>query len=114
MAKVYVSILPQPNYVCAVSFNIRGNSIAKRILVSQSVVTLQIMERKMFIRMLHNPIWILYVFIGVLWAWGIIAVTSVVIELNADRIYSSQDMPPIVNTIDTIPVVVLPLGSDED
>ena len=49
-----------------------------------------------------------------LWAWGIIAVTSVVIELNADRIYSSQDMPPIVNTIDTIPVVVLPLGSDED
>ena len=113
MAKVYVSILPQPNYVCAVSFNIRGNSIAKRVLVSRSVVTLQIMERKMFIRMLHNPIWILYVFIGVLWAWGIIAVTSVVIEYNADKVYNGQDMTPIVNTIDTIPVVVLPIGSED-
>ena len=113
MAKVYVSILPQPNYVCAVSLNLRGNSIAKRVLVSRSVVTLQIMERRMFTRMLHNPIWILYVFIGVLWAWGIIAVTSVVIEYNADKVYNAQDMPPIVNTIDSIPVVVLPIGSED-
>ena len=67
----------------------------------------------MFIRMLHNPIWILYVFIGVLWAWCIIAVTSVVIEYNADKVYNAQDMPPIVNTIDTIPVVVLPIGSED-
>ena len=100
--------------MCAVSLNLRGNSIAKRILVSQSVVTLQIMERKMFIRMLHNPVWILYVFIGVIWAWGIIAITSVIIDYNADKVYNAQDMPPIVNTIDTIPVVILPIGSDED
>lgn len=100
--------------MCAVSLNLRGNSIAKRILVSQLVVTLEIMERKMFIRMLHNPVWILYVFIGVIWAWGIIAITSVIIDYNADKVYNAQDMPPIVNTIDTIPVVILPIGSDED
>lgn len=68
----------------------------------------------MFIRMLHNPVWILYVFIGVIWAWGIIAITSVIIDYNADKVYNAQDMPPIVNTIDTIPVVILPIGSDED
>ena len=113
MAKVYVSILPQPNYVCAVSLNLGGNSIAKRVLVSQSVVTSQIMERNMFTRVGKNMMWLLWFMLGLIWAWGLVALVAAVMEINSRHAYENADTPAVINTVQTIPVEVYKLERED-
>lgn len=113
MAKVYVSILPQPNYVCAVSLNLEGNSIAKRVLVSQSVVTSQIMERNMFTKIGRNVVWVLWFMLGLMWAWATVAVVSWAIDMNNQHAYRHADTPAVINTVETIPVEVYKLERED-
>jgi len=55
-------------------------------------------------------------FIGIVWGWGLIAIIGVTLEVRKD-VYaihaSSQEMPEIINTIQTIPVVVYELERTE-
>jgi hypothetical protein len=51
-------------------------------------------------------------FIGIVWGWGLIAIIGVTLEIRKDTYAvhtSTQDMPEIINTVDTIPVEVYKL-----
>ena len=65
-----------------------------------------IMERDM----IDKPIqWILWFMLGLIWAWGIVAVVAVFIQHKDNVAYQKLDVPPIVNTVETIPVDVYKL-----
>jgi|TARA_R110002124_G_scaffold96616_1_gene241419 hypothetical protein len=59
---------------------------------------------------------IAFFFIGIAWGWGLIAIIGVTLEVRKD-VYaihtSTQEMPEIINTIQTIPVVVYELERTE-
>ena len=59
---------------------------------------------------------IAFFFLGIVWGWGLIAIIGVTLEVRKD-VYaihtSSQEMPEIINTIQTIPVVVYELERTE-
>ena len=51
-------------------------------------------------------------FIGIVWGWGLIAIIGVTLEVRKDTYAihtSTQEMPEIINTVDTIPVMVYKL-----
>ena len=55
-------------------------------------------------------------FIGIVWGWGLIAIIGVTLEIRKDTYAvhtSTQDMPEIINTVDTIPVMVYKLERTE-
>jgi hypothetical protein len=55
-------------------------------------------------------------FIGIVWGWGLIAMIGVTLEVRKDTYAihtSTQEMPEIINTIDTIPVMVYKLERTE-
>jgi len=55
-------------------------------------------------------------FIGIVWGWGLIAIIGVTLEVRKDTYAihtSTQEMPEIINTIDTIPVMVYKLERTE-
>ena len=55
-------------------------------------------------------------FIGIVWGWGLIAIIGVTLEVRKDThaIHTNtQEMPEIINTIDTIPVMVYKLERTE-
>lgn len=48
--------------------------------------------------------------LGLIWAWGIVAVVAVFVQQHKDNVaYQKLDVPPIVNTVETIPVDVYKL-----
>jgi len=50
--------------------------------------------------------------IGIVWGWGLIAIIGVTLEVRKDTYEvhtNTQEMPEIINTIDTIPVIVYKL-----
>ena len=55
--------------------------------------------------------------IGMIWAWALVAIFAVTLELNKDvanypkypNMTVKQEMPEIINTVDTIPVEVYKL-----
>lgn len=47
--------------------------------------------------------------LGLIWAWGIVAIVAVVLEYTDNIAYQELDVPPIVNTVETIPVDVYKL-----
>ena len=51
--------------------------------------------------------------LGLLWAWGLIAVVKVMINYNQSYIQSitQKEMPEIINTVETIPVEVYKLDN---
>lgn len=108
MAKVYVSILPQPNYVCAVSLNLGGNRLPSVFSLANRCYP-TIMERDMFRRVENKMIWVLWFMLGLIWAWGIVAVVAVFLQHKDNVAYQKLDVPPIVNTVETIPVDVYKL-----
>ncbi len=55
-------------------------------------------------------------FIGIVWGWGLIAIIGVTLEVRKDTYAvhtNTQEMPEIINTIDTIPVMVYKLERTE-
>jgi len=55
-------------------------------------------------------------FIGIVWGWGLIAIIGVTLEVRKDTYEvhtNTQEMPEIINTIDTIPVIVYKLERTE-
>jgi len=55
-------------------------------------------------------------FIGIVWGWGLIAIIGVTLEVRKDTYAihtSTQEMPEIINTVDTIPVMVYKLERTE-
>ena len=60
--------------------------------------------------MIDKPIqWILWFMLGLIWAWGIVAVVAVFLQYQDKVAYQKLDVPPIVNTVETIPVDVYKL-----
>ena len=53
--------------------------------------------------------------LGLIWAWGLIAVSNVIIDYNQSYIQSitQKEMPEIINTVETIPVEVYKLEREE-
>ena len=53
--------------------------------------------------------------LGLLWAWGLIAVVKVMINYNQSYIQSitQKEMPEIINTVETIPVEVYKLERED-
>ena len=51
--------------------------------------------------------------LGLIWAWGLIAVSNVIIDYNQSYIQSitQKEMPEIINTVETIPVEVYKLDN---
>ena len=47
--------------------------------------------------------------LGLIWAWGIVAVVAVFVQHKDNVAYQKLDVPPIVNTVETIPVDVYKL-----
>ena len=53
--------------------------------------------------------------LGMLWAWGLVAIVAVTLDFNRDtsvnytNMTTKRDMPEIINTVDTIPVEVYKL-----
>ena len=61
-------------------------------------------------------LWVAVWFVlGMLWAWGLVAIVAVTLEFNRDtsvnytNMTTKRDMPEIINTVDTIPVEVYKL-----
>ena len=61
-------------------------------------------------------LWVAVWFVlGMLWAWGWVAIVAVTLEFNRDtsvnytNMTTKRDMPEIINTVDTIPVEVYKL-----
>jgi len=61
-------------------------------------------------------LWVAVWFVlGMIWAWGLVAIVAVTLEYNRDTGLSytnsitEKDMPEIINTVDTIPVEVYKL-----
>ena len=61
-------------------------------------------------------LWVAVWFVlGMVWAWGLVAIVSVTLEFNRDTALNytnstiERDMPEIINTVDTIPVEVYKL-----
>ena len=60
--------------------------------------------------MIDKPIqWILWFMLGLIWAWSIVAVVAVFLQYQDNVAYQKLDVPPIVNTVETIPVDVYKL-----
>ena len=61
---------------------------------------------------------IVWFFLGIIWAWGLIAIVGVLIGYNkdvADMYYIEQiKIPNAINTVETIPVEVYKLERNED
>ena len=62
-----------------------------------------------------KKIMIVWFALGLLWAWGLIAIVSVIIDYNQSYIQSitQKEMPEIINTVETIPVEVYKLEREE-
>ncbi len=63
-----------------------------------------------------DKLWVAVWFVlGMLWAWGLVAIVAVTLEFNRDtsvnytNMTTKRDMPEIINTVDTIPVEVYKL-----
>ena len=61
-------------------------------------------------------LWVAVWFVlGMIWAWGLVAIVAVTLEYNRDTGLSytnsitEKEMPEIINTVDTIPVEVYKL-----
>ena len=61
-------------------------------------------------------LWVAVWFVlGMLWAWGLVAIVAVTLDFNRDtnvnytNMTTKRDMPEIINTVDTIPVEVYKL-----
>ena len=61
-------------------------------------------------------LWVAVWFVlGMLWAWALVAIFAVMLELNRDthanyiNMTTEKEMPEITNTVDTIPVEVYKL-----
>lgn len=61
-------------------------------------------------------LWVAVWFVlGMLWAWALVAIFAVTLELNRDtrvnytNMTTEKEMPEIINTVDTIPVEVYKL-----
>ena len=61
-------------------------------------------------------LWVAVWFVlGMIWAWGLVAIVAVTLEFNRDtsvnytNMTTKRDMPEIINTVDTIPVEVYKL-----
>tara|TARA_X000001382_G_scaffold58414_2_gene40035 strand:+ start:904 stop:1122 length:219 start_codon:yes stop_codon:yes gene_type:complete len=61
-------------------------------------------------------LWVAVWFVlGMLWAWGLVAIVAVTLDFNRDTSVNytnmtiKRDMPEIINTVDTIPVEVYKL-----
>jgi hypothetical protein len=61
-------------------------------------------------------LWVAVWFVlGMVWAWGLVAIFAVMLELNSDthvnytNMATEKEMPEIINTVDTIPVEVYKL-----
>ena len=63
----------------------------------------------MFRRIENRMKWLLWFMLGLIWAWGIVAIVAVVLEYTDNIAYQELDVPPIVNTVETIPVDVYKL-----
>ena len=99
----------KPNYVCAVSLNLGGNSIAKRVLVSQSLLPHNYGDKSMGeIWGMNKTLFGIYFILGIIWAWALIAVFHAVTD-SQRSIVQSIDLPEIVDTVSTIPVDVYEL-----
>mgnify|MGYP003138774930 CR=1 len=61
---------------------------------------------------------IVWFFLGIIWAWGLIAIVGVLLGYNkdvADMYYIEQiKIPNAINTVETIPVEVYKLERNED
>ena len=60
-------------------------------------------------RVENKMIWVLWFMLGLIWAWGIVAVVAVFVQYQDNVAYQKLDVPPIVNTVETIPVDVYKL-----
>jgi len=61
-------------------------------------------------------LWVAVWFVlGMIWAWGLVAIVAVTLDYNRDtelsytNMATEKDMPEIINTVDTIPVEVYKL-----
>jgi hypothetical protein len=61
-------------------------------------------------------LWVAVWFVlGMVWAWALVAIFAVTLELNRDtrvnytNMTTEKEMPEIINTVDTIPVEVYKL-----
>ena len=61
-------------------------------------------------------LWVAVWFVlGMLWAWGLVAIVAVTLDINRNtsvnytNMTPKRDMPEIINTVDTIPVEVYKL-----
>ena len=79
----------KPNYVCAVSLNHGGNSIAKRVLVSQSLLPHNYGDKSMGeIWGMNKTLFGVYFILGIIWAWALIAVFHAVTDSQLSIVQS--------------------------
>ena len=95
--------------MCAVSLNHGGNSIAKRVLVSQSLLPHNYGDKSMGeIWGMNKTLFGVYFILGIIWAWALIAVFHAVTD-SQRSIVQSVNVPEITDTVTTIPVDVYKL-----
>ena len=95
--------------MCAVSLNHGGNSIAKRVLVSQSLLPHNYGDKSMGeIWGMNKTLFGVYFILGIIWAWALIAVFHAVTD-SQRSIVQSVNVPEITDTVTTIPVYVYKL-----
>ena len=105
MAKVYVSILPQPNYVCAVSLNLGGNRLPSVFSLADPLLPLNYGER--YDRQTNTMDTMVYAWINL--GMGHRCSCCCIFTIPSNVAYQKLDVPPIVNTVETIPVDVYKL-----
>ena len=50
----------------------------------------------MFTRVGKNMMWLLWFMLGLIWAWGLVALVAAVMEINSMHAYENADTPAVI------------------